>query len=411
MTRLKAYYRDDTKRLIKFFVRRGAKILYVKRDLDIPSGKYDYIIVDELIGDILDVQQFFIKLKTACNQNTRILITYYNFLWRPILKFATLIGWRKETEEQNWLDNNDISNLMHLAGIDIITRRQRLLIPVRIPLISDFVNQWIAPLPLINSLCLKTWTLARIHQLGGEKHSVSIIIPSRNEEGNIDRVPKTIPKFGSRQEIIFVEGHSKDATWAKIQKLLKSKRKKNVSLKAFKQKGVGKADAVRLGFSKAKNDILMILDADLTVDPKDLVKFYEVLAKGEAEFANGSRLVYPLEKEAMNTLNILGNKIFSWLFTWILGQKFKDTLCGTKALFRKDYIKIEKGRKFFGDFDPFGDYDLIFGAIKQGLSIAEIPVRYKERVYGTTNIRRFTHGWLLLKMSIFAFKKFNTWKN
>ncbi len=232
------------------------------------------------------------------------------------------------------------------------------------------------------------------------------MVPARNEEGNIPHIAKSIPKFGTQQELIFIEGHSKDNTWKEIQKLLKSK-PKGLSIKAFQQKGVGKADAVRFGFAKASGDILIILDADLTVAPKELPKFYNVLASGQAEFANGSRLVYPMEKEAMNTLNILGNRIFSWLFTWILGQRFKDTLCGTKAVFRKDYANIVKNRSFFGDFDPFGDFDLIFGAIKQNLKIAEIPIRYRERLYGMTNIRRFTHGWLLLKMTWFAYRKFN----
>lgn len=405
-TKLKRYYRKDTKRLLNFIIPSGSKILMAKVGQHL-QGIYEYVIIDELIGDIDDVQQYFTDLRKVCNTKTRILVTYYNFLWRPLLKFATHIGWRKQTGEQNWLDNEDISNLLILSGMEIVTSRKRLLIPIYIPLLSNFVNQWIAPLPLINSFCLKTWILAKLRQTDSKEYSVSIIIPARNEQGNIQRILKSIPKFGKKQEIIFVEGHSKDKTWEIINKQTSKSINRQIKIKVFKQKGIGKADAVRLGFSKAKGDILMILDADLTVDPNDLIKFYKVLATGQAEFANGSRLVYPMEKEAMNTLNILGNRIFSWLFTWILGQRFKDTLCGTKALFKRDYVAIANQRSFFGDFDPFGDFDLIFGAVKKGLKIMEIPVRYKERVYGTTNIRRFKHGWLLLKMSFFAFKKFN----
>lgn len=405
--RLKNYYLEDTKKLIKFLVPKGAKTLIIEKGNFKPRGKYDFIIVNELIGDIEDVQEFFSRIKKVCGNRTRILVTYYNFLWRPIIKFATFMGWRKDTGEQNWLDNKDIANLLELAGLEIVTSQKRLLIPIEIPLMSQLVNRWIAPLPIINTFCLKTWTLAKLRQEGKRQFSVSIVVPARNEEGNIPRIVKSIPKFGTRREIIFVEGHSKDNTWNEIQKILKSKTPRSLLIKAFRQKGVGKADAVRLGFAKASGDILIILDADLTVATKELAKFYEALSQGQAEFANGSRLVYPMEREAMNTLNILGNRIFSWLFTWILGQRFKDTLCGTKALFRKDYLKILKNRSFFGDFDPFGDFDLIFGAIKQNLKIAEIPIRYKERVYGITNIRRFAHGWLLLKMTWFAYKKFN----
>ncbi|MCJ7805542.1 glycosyltransferase [Patescibacteria group bacterium] len=405
--RLKNYYLEDTKKLIKFLVPKDAKTLIMEKSNFRPKGKYDFIVVNELIGDIEDVQEFFSRIRTLCDNKARILVTYYNFLWRPIIKFATFMGWRKDTSEQNWLDNNDIANLLELAGLEIVTSQKRLLFPIEIPILSQFVNRWIAPLPVINTFCLKTWTLAKLKQEKRKEYSVSIVVPARNEKGNIPHIAKSIPKVGTRREVIFIEGHSQDNTWDEIQKLFKSKAAKGVSIKAFQQKGVGKADAVRMGFDKAKGDILMILDADLTVAPKELPKFYNVLSNGQAEFANGSRLVYPMEKEAMNTLNILGNRTFSWLFTWILGQRFKDTLCGTKALFRKDYLKIVKNRGFFGDFDPFGDFDLIFGAIKQNLKIAEIPIRYRERVYGMTNIRRFRHGWLLLKMTWFAYKKFN----
>lgn len=406
-TNLKNYYRKDTKQLIKFLVPKNVNVFITTKNRYKPSRLSDFIIIDELIGDIKDVQALFTLIRENCNENVRILITYYNFLWKPILNLATYMGWRTKTGEQNWLDNGDIKNLLELSDLEMITNQKRLLIPIDIPYVSNFVNHWIAPLPIINMLCLKTWTLAKLKQSKIIDYSVSIIIPARNEEGNITTMLQKIPMFGTSQEIIFVEGHSKDNTWNEITKLVNQKYSKNISVKGFKQKGIGKADAVRLGFDKATKDILIILDADLTVDPKELPKFYNVLSTGKAEFVNGSRLVYPMEKGAMNTLNIIGNKVFSWLFTWILGQRFKDTLCGTKVLFRKDYEKIKRGRNFFGDFDPFGDFDLIFGAIKQNLKVTEIPIRYKERVYGSTNINRFRHGWLLLKMFVYAFKKFN----
>ena len=112
-----------------------------------------------------------------------------------------------------------------------------------------------------------------------------------------------------------------------------------------------------------------------------------------------------MEEKAMRFLNLLGNKFFSLMFSWLLDQRFKDTLCGTKVLFKSDYEQLKKGRKFFGEFDPFGDFDLIFGASKLNLKLVEIPIRYKERTYGMTNIRRFRHGLLLFKMCFFAFKK------
>jgi glycosyltransferase involved in cell wall biosynthesis len=230
------------------------------------------------------------------------------------------------------------------------------------------------------------------------------VIPARNESGNIENAITRLPKLGKNTEIIFIEGDSTDDTWDKIQEIQK-KYSSTHDIKIGKQKGKGKADAVREGFRIATCDILMILDADLTMPPEDMPKFYEAMASGKGDFINGSRLVYPMESEAMRFLNLLGNRFFSLAFTWLLGQKFKDTLCGTKVIFRHDYHRLVKNQKYFGSFDPFGDFDLIFGAHKLNLKIVEIPIRYKERTYGSTNISRFKHGIILLRMCSFAARK------
>lgn len=403
------YYRQEVEKLYKFLVPKGAKKLVLRKPIKSAIGKYDYIILDELVGNIDDIQDFLQKLHSNCHPESRIIVTYYNHLWEPVLKLATYLGWRKDPGEQNWLDNNDISNLLILADFEVITEQKRVLVPTDIPIISDLANKWIAHLPFINNLCLITWVIARPVSKIRKEYSVTIVIPARNEEGNISRAIKEIPKFGKKQEIIFVEGHSKDNTWEKIQNVVKNHKKKNPTLKAFRQTGIGKADAVRLGFKKATGEVLMILDADLTVNPKDLPKFYNALALNKGEYINGSRLVYPMEKDAMRTLNKMGNIVFSWLFTWILGQRIKDTLCGTKVMLKTDYDKIVKNRSFFGDFDPFGDFDLIFGSVKLNMKLIEVPIRYRERTYGSTNISRFKHGWLLLKMTALAFRKLKAW--
>lgn len=362
------------------------------------------MVLKNTIGDLVDIQETFTRLSKKTGPDDRLMVTYYNHLWEPILKLASWLGWRKRVGEQNWVSNQDLVNLLSLSGWETISHRTRLLLPVYIPIFSKFVNFAIAPLPFINSLCLMTWAVARPRQKVRKEYSVSIIVAARNEGKNIPKIIPSIPKFGKWQEVVFIEGHSKDNTWAEIEKV--ASQKSRVRVQAYRQKGIGKGDAVRLGFEKAKGDLVMILDADLTVDPIDLPKFYEVIASGLGEFVNGSRLVYPMEKEAMQTLNKIGNVIFGLLFSWILGQRFTDTLCGTKVVLARDYQKIKKGRRYFGDFDPFGDFDLIFGAVKQNLKVIEVPVRYRERRYGTTNISRFRHGWLLIKMTWFAFQKF-----
>jgi len=380
---MREYYYHDLEKLIRFIK---------------PS-----IVWKNQVGFMDDIQSELEKLRKKSSTDDRLLITYYNHLWEPVLNLASVLGWRERTVEQNWLNDEDLKNICNLAGWDVVTSQKRMLVPINLGIISEVINKWLAHLPLVNRLCLTTWLVARPKPKERKEYSVSIIVPARNEEGNIPKIPKEIPKFGKWQEIIFVEGGSKDNTWKEILKI------KGRNIKAFKQRGTGKADAMHLGLRRAKGEILMILDGDITVDPKDLPKFYEVLASGLGEFANGNRLMYPQERDAMRMLNKVGNKIFGWLLTLILGQTFRDTLCGTKVVFRRDYLRMVKNRKMFGNFDPYGDFDLIFGAVKLSLKSVNVPVRYRERTYGSTNISRFIHGWLLLKMSWFGFLKFKAW--
>ena len=209
--------------------------------------------------------------------------------------------------------------------------------------------------------------------------------------------------MGAGTELIFVEGGSTDRTFETIVDEIRQHPEKRVTV--YQQTGKGKGDAVRLGFSKASGDVLMILDADMTVPPENLTMFFNALVSGKGEFINGVRLVYPMEGEAMRFWNLVGNKFFSLAFSWLLGQSIKDTLCGTKVLSRRNYQKIAANRTYFGEFDPFGDFDLIFGAAKQNLKIVDLPIRYRDRLYGETNISRWRHGIILLRMVIFAASK------
>lgn len=397
------YYHRDLDKFFKHLIPEGSSSVkdYKKRLFK----RYDYILLPNSLAHIDDIQIYIKRFLKSCYPKSRVVVVYFNFLWKPLLDLAAYLGLRKkDIKEPNWLSADDIHNLFFLEGFNEVTQGKRLLLPIDLGLISSFINNFIAQLPLINQLCLTTYQIFRPAQKS-KKYSISIVIPARNEEGNIKGLLNKIPQMSKNIEVIFVEGHSTDNTYQAIKEEIKNNQKDYIVAYIYKQRGKGKADAVRLGFKKARNDILMILDADLTVNPRDLLKFYQALSKGYGDFANGSRLVYPMGKQAMRILNYIGNKFFSLIFTFLLGQRIRDTLCGTKAFFRQDYLRIERNRKFFGDFDPFGDYNLLFGATKLNLKIVEIPVRYKERVYGKTNISRFTHGWLLLKMAIFAAKK------
>ena len=242
---------------------------------------------------------------------------------------------------------------------------------------------------------------ARCAISGDAVESATIVIPARNERGNIEAAVKRIPPFADDIEIIFVEGHSTDGTWDEIERVAAAY--SHYDIKTMRQSGIGKADAVFAGLDSARGDVLMILDADLTVPPEQLPKFWEAIRSGKGEFVNGSRLVYPMEDQAMRFLNLVANKAFSIIFTWLLSQRLTDTLCGTKVLRRAEYQRLKAGRSYFGDFDPFGDFDFIFGASKLGLKIVEVPIRYASRTYGETQISRFRHGLMLLRMVLFAF--------
>jgi len=369
------------------------------------TEKFDYIVLSDLLGNLLDIQQALENLRSACHEETRLVINYHSILWEPLLRRAARLGFKMPSNHHNWISRSDIENFLKLSDYAIVKHQVRLLAPVRIPLLSRFLNGFVARLPLINGLCLTNIVVARAVEKGRVKdRSVSIVIPCRNEKGSVRAAIERMPRFGTDQEIIFVDGHSTDGTVEEIEGIMKEFPDRRIKL--IHQQDKGKGDAVRLGFAEATNDILMILDADLSVPPEDLPKFYNAVVTGKGEFINGSRLVYPMEKQAMRFLNILGNKFFSVALSWVLGQSLKDTLCGTKAISRANYEKIVSNRELFGDFDPFGDFDLLYGAAKLNLDIVEIPIRYRSRTYGETNIARFLHGWLLLKMTVLGLRKF-----
>lgn len=369
-------------------------------DLSALDGEFDAVIFSDTINDLWDVQRALEQIKKFCQPHTRLILNFYSHLWQLPLAVAQALNLAAPMQDQNWLTTQDVENLLRLAGFETIRHAPEILLPL--PL-GGFANQYLARLWPFQGFALSNVMVARPAPQPAEKPSVSVVIAARNEEGNIKNIFERVPQMGSKTELIFVEGHSKDQTYETVEKEIALHPRASSLL--FRQPGIGKADAIRLGFEKASGDILMILDADLTVPPEDLPRFYEAIASGKGEFINGVRLVYPMEKEAMRALNFLGNKFFSLAFSWLLGQSVKDTLCGTKVLWRKDYEKIAANRAYFGDFDPFGDFDLIFGAAKLNLKIVDLPIRYRERTYGTTNISRWKHGVLLLRMVAFAARR------
>lgn len=369
--------------------------------LDVP-GTFDVIIISETLNLAADVQRLLDRITTVARPDTRLIINFHNNLWRPVFTAADWLGLRTPPPATSWLSSHDIENLLELSRWERVKRQPRILWPVATPLLAPLLNRWVAPFVPFAGLAI--FVVARLRpEPAPTPPSVSVVVPARNEAGNIEQAVLRTPEMGAWTELIFIEGHSKDNTWDEIQRVQQAYPQRRI--KTLRQTGKGKGNAVREAFAVATGDVLMILDADLTMPPEELPKFYEAIASGKAEFANGSRLVYPMEKGAMQFLNMIANKFFGLAFSWLLGQSLKDTLCGTKVLRRQHYLTIAANRAYFGEFDPFGDFDLLFGADKLNLKIRDIPIRYRERTYGSTNIQRWRHGLLLFRMLGFAARK------
>lgn len=406
---------DQSPQLVGLAQRRHPELRFAVADaetLDAPelSGRtFDYVVLSDTVGALIDVWGAFRALRRVCHAGTRVILTSYNFLWEGVLGLGEKLGLKMPIPAQNWLGRDDLSNLLELNHFEVIRKGMAQLLPLGIPVVAPLVNRYLAPLPGIRHLALTEFIVARLAAGGGpipaRNYSCSVVVPCRNEQGNIDEIVARTPEMGSGTEIIFVDGSSTDGTVEAIQRHLDAKTRPRMKL-IHQGDGRGKGDAVRKGFAAAAGEVLFILDADLTVAPEDLPKFYAAIAEGRGEFINGSRLAYPMEGEAMRFLNMVGNKAFSLALSGILQQRLKDTLCGTKVLFRKDYERIARARGFFGEFDPFGDFDLIFGAAKQNLRIVELPVRYRARTYGETKISRWRNGATLLRMTALAYRKF-----
>ena len=370
------------------------------------GGPFDAIVLVNVITHLTDVQAALEALHPLCHRQTRIFIYSYSRVWQPALRVAEMLRLKYRQPPESWLPPEEVVSMLGLADFEVVRRDAQIVMPVGVPLVSDLLNRYVGHVPGIESLSLMYGLIARPapHRSAGQAPpTTSVIIPCRNEAGHIPALVERLPDLAPGSEFLFVEGNSTDDTEEVLRRTVEENPDR--PFRFLKQPGRGKGDAVRLGFAEARGDIVLILDSDMGVAPEDVPKFVEALVRGKGDMVNGSRLVYPMEGRAMRFLNLLANKAFAWLFSWLLGQQVRDTLCGTKALYRADYERIAQNRAYFGDFDPFGDFDLLFGAARLNLRIVDVAVRYHERRYGETNISRFRHGWLLLRMSAFGARK------
>jgi glycosyltransferase involved in cell wall biosynthesis len=386
---------------------------------------FDYVVASDLIGELGDINAMFESVQQVSHGSSKLILTFHSPTMEGVLRTAQRMGLAMAPFRQNWVGVATARDLLALSDMRVVHEEHSLLVPVSIPVLSAAVNRSLAGrrafkyFDLLNILVAETVPDRPVPK----PLRCSVIIPCRNEIGNIDAAVERMPDLGPDPEIIFVDGASTDGTKERIEEVIERYRgTKDIKLVLQMPDAhygenkdhpdaptvmlkLGKGDAVRKGFDVASGDVLMILDADLTVPPEDLPRFVRPLATGKGRFINGTRLVYPMEERAMKFVNYVGNWFFSKLFTWLLEQPIRDTLCGTKVLLKSDYEQIKAGRKHFGEFDPFGDFDLLFGAARLGLPIIEVPVRYRRRLAGVSKVRVSQHGWLLVAMSLVAFRR------
>ena len=407
---------DVSDKLIELAKKKFPKVSFFCDDINsyskklLSKDKFDFILISDTVGYFYDIQESLESIHLFCKPETRIIISYFSPIWQPILSFSEKIGLKMPNLNPPLFACSDLKNFLDISGYQTIKVEKKIILPINFFSIGRLVNKFLANLPLINHLCLRQYLICRSNKFikNNLYNSVSIIIPCKNEFGNIKGGLRRIDNFCKNMEIIFVEGNSSDNTWNEIQSVINDDefKKKKFTIKAFKQNSTGKKNAVFTGFNKAKNEILMILDGDLTVKPEELSKFWNKISSGEAEFINGTRLIYPMERDAMRFLNYIANKLFSHLFSWILGQRYTDTLCGTKVISKKNYMRATNFTKDLQNLDPFGDFFLIFASQRLNLKMIEIPVRYEPRAYGETQISRFRDGLKLIKMFLISFFKF-----
>jgi SAM-dependent methyltransferase len=395
---------DVSEGMIDAARRRHPELRFMRvagEELDL-GETFDYVVLWDLVPYVYDLQALLVAVVRHCHPRTRVLISTYSNAWRPLLSFAARLGLRPRRPVRNWVAPRDLANLVELAGLEVVVERKEILLPFTVPFLSPVLNGMLAHVPGFRSLDLSHWLVARPAPVAANAVGVSVIVPCRNEAGSIADIVERVPEMGRETELVFVENGSTDDTRARIEEQVATA-DRDITLVV--REAAGKWSAVQAGFAAARHEVLMILDADLTVAPEDLPKFYEALVTGRGELINGSRLVYGMETGAMRFLNLFGNKFFAWIMSTVLGQYVKDTLCGTKVLFREDWERMYKLRSELGPDDPFGDYHLLLGAALLGLKVLNVPVRYGARTYGTSNMQRFSYGGTLTRLALAGYRR------
>lgn len=399
---------DHRPEFIALARKRTPQFVYaLSSDLDWSVRRtFEYIVLNDVACEIEDLFVFLQRVARHCTPTSRVVVVQHNYLWRPLFRLAAWLGLKRPEARQNWLSAGDLRVFLDGAGFETIEVRSKLFCPARLLGLGSAIN-WVAGmLPFVHRLASAELLVARRRDSARTlpRKSASIVLTTRDERGNIEPLVRAIPRVGTATEIIFVEGHSRDGTRAEIERVIDNHPAKKIRLVI--QDGEGQGNAIRKGFSEAEGDVIILLEADQTTAPADVIKAFDIIASGRADYVNGSRFIYPRDKGAMPLFNAIGNWLFAAWFTWFLGQRTSDVLCGLKAIDRRQFQRLEKNWGFLGLFDPFGDFELIFGAARLGLKISEVPTRYGRRSYGRPKTKVFRHGMMLLRMASRATRVF-----
>ena len=386
---------DISSHMVHLAKSRHPELEFICKDIDTYSpeeGDWEYLLAINLLLEVPDINLTLNRIHHIMSEETRLVILNHSANWEFLFRIYTFFQkWNKRIN-QNWLNRRDYENLFNNCGFQVIKKTKALLVPINIPILSNIINWLFHQIPFIRRFgLLDIYTLKkRIPRERLPDFSVSVIVPCKNESENIPAIIPRMPGMGRFTEIVFVDDLSTDDT----HKCMQEQKEKfpDVPVKIVDGSGLGKGAACRKGFEAATGDILMILDADLTVPPEVLPDFFEIIQAGHAEFVNGSRQVYQLEEDSMRMANCIGNGFFAYLFSFLMGFRVNDTLCGTKVFFRKHYPLILESREFFATNDVWGDFDLLFAASRHNLMYTEHPVHYFPRTYGETKMGRRLHN-------------------
>lgn len=396
-----------------FFIEKSHNLDFLNVDTNedlnkilINNTKYDCIVLSDMFEVNDDILGLLKLLKKNLNNDGTILLTSITPIWDGVLSILEMLNLKNKSKKRSYIHLNKLSAVLDTINFQITGKRTRQYFPFKLFYFGNIINNFLEIILYFFNFGIRSYFTIKEIEDTAEKDVLSktIIVPAKNEEGNLNELINRIPYLGNNVEVIISCGISNDNTLG----MAKSLKSDNFIIKVIEQTSKGKANAVWEACEQSSNDLIAILDADLSVDPEELSSFFELIETKKCDFVNGTRLIYSMEKGSMRFINNFGNRLFQYVVSKIIRLPLTDSLCGTKVFKKNLYEKIKKWQSVVKIKDPFGDFDLLFAAAYSSQKIVEYPIHYRARKYGTTQIRRFKDGFKLIKYLSVSFYKFNS---